>query len=157
MEEGAHSQWQKREIRRAELAHKIFTRIEKMGGTYRRMFRQARKLAGSGNFFKSYARWECLFLAWKKDPCPETLRRKWRGRESTAEVVRTVELLAVASRTSLREAHKRLNPDLTYLTIYRHSKMRREVARLAAIPREHERLVAEEKRLVDKITGGKRS
>ena len=66
MARGSNSQWQKRETRRAELLHKIFTRDAKMGLTYRRMFRQSRKLAGSGRFLKSYARFECLFLAWKK-------------------------------------------------------------------------------------------
>jgi hypothetical protein len=155
---GAHSQWQKRETRRAELLHKIFTRVAKMGLTYRRMFSQARKLAGSGRFLKSYARFECLFLAWKESPCPETLRRKWSPwqRESTARVVREVELLAVAGRVTLREAYGRISPPLTYLTVFRHSKIRPQIARLAAIRRSRERLATEEKHLVNKITGRKR-
>ena len=159
MEMGAqHSRWKKRETRRAELLHRIFTRVSKMGLTYRRMFGQARKLAGSGRFLKSYARFECLFLAWKKDPRPETLARKWKPgmRESTAEFVPAVVIFALAARVTLREAHGKLGLPLSYNTVFRQCKIRPEISRLAAIRRAQVRLATEEKSILKKITGRKR-
>ena len=159
MDRGAHSQWERRETRRAELLHKIFIRVAGMGLTYPRMYRQARKLAGTGMFFNSYKGWERHFLAWRKDPRPETLRRKYgrRARESTARVVREVELLALACRITLREAYIQLAPPLTYLTIFRHSKNRLKIARLVEIRTSQGNLARAEKSILRKITGGKRA
>jgi len=158
MASGAHSKWKARETRRAECMHKILTRVAKMGLTYDRMFLQARKLAGSGRFFQSYKRWEFLFIKWKKDPCPEVLMRKWRPgiRESSAEFVPVVVAFAIAARVTLNEAHRQLGLPLSYNTVFRHCKIRREIARLAAIRRAQDRLALEEKAILKKIKGGKR-
>ena len=148
----------KREQHRAELLHKVFTRVAKMGLTYQRMHKQARKLGGSARFLKSYKRFECLFLAWKKAPRPETLMRKWRSvtRESTAEFVPAVVVFAVAARISLPEAHRKLALPVSIATVFRHCKIRLEISRLAAIRRAQDRLALEEKALLKRIAGGKR-
>lgn len=148
----------KREQRRAELLHEIFSKVSVMGLSCRSMFRQSRKLAGSGNFFNSYKRWESLFYAWKKSPCPETLRRKWKPgmRKSSAEFVAPVVAFAVAARVTLNDAHRQLGLPLSYNTIFRNCKIRREISRLAAIRRAQERLELEGRAILKKITGGKR-
>jgi len=139
--------------------HKIFTRVAKMGLTYERMFLQARKLAGSGRFLQSYKRWEFLFIKWKNDPRPEVLMRKWKPgmRESSAEFVPAIVAFAVAARVTLAEAHRQLGLPLSYNTIFRHCKIRRDISRLASIRRAQERLALEEKSILKKITGGKRA
>lgn len=154
----AQSKWEKRDQRRAEILHGIFCKVAVMGLTYRGMFRQARKLAGTGRFLNSYSRFESLFLAWRKKPCAETLTRKWNPHmhESSAEFVPAVVAFAIAARMTLREAHSRIGLPLSYNTVFRHCKIRLEIARLAAIRRAQERLGAEEQRLRKKITGRNR-
>jgi hypothetical protein len=153
----AHSKWKAREARRAQIMHSIFVRIAKTGLTSRRMFRMARRQAGSGKFFRSYKRFEFLFLAWKKNPRPETVMRKWSGpsgpRTSSPKFVAAVEAFAVAARVTLRESQRQLGLPISYATIFRHCKIRSEISRLATIRRAQERLARREETLLEKITG----
>lgn len=155
----AHSKWKAREARRAQIMHAIFTRIAKTPLTSRRKFRLARRLAGTGRFFKSYGRFESLFYAWRKRPRPETLMRKWKGhlppgpRKSSAKFIAAVERFAASARVTLPEAHRLLGLPISYNSIFRHCVIRREITRLAAIRRAQERLAREEKTLLEKVKG----
>lgn len=146
----------KREQHRAELLHGIFSKVSAMGLTYAGMYRRTRRLAGSGRFLKSYKRWEWYFLAWKKDPRPETLRRKWRSvtRESSAEFVPAIVAFAIGSQLTLHEAHGKLRLPVSYATVFRHCRGRLEIARLAAIRRAQERLSREENAILKKLREG---
>ena len=159
MASGAHSnKWREREVRRADGLHKIFTRIEGMGLTYPLMFRQARRLGGA-SFLKSFKTFERLFLKWRTNPRPETLRRNWKPgmRESSTELVSAVVMFASAARITLREAHGKLGLPVSYSTVFRHcsEEVRLAVARRAAIRSAQARAAGEENSLLLKITEGK--
>ena len=138
----------KQEARRAETIHKIFLRIEKTALPYKDMYRLARKLAGTGKFFNSFKRWESIFIAWRKSPCPETVRRKWRSpsHKTSAGFVTAAKQLALAARITLRAAHGRLGLPITYGTVFRNcpKDVRHKINRLAAIRRAQERLSRQE-------------
>lgn len=156
MRQGAHSQWRKREIRRADLIHKIFSSFAGSGLSYERMFRQARK-RGAARWFRSYQTFETYFLRWKKDPRAKTLLRKWRPwmRTSSAEFVPAVIKFATGARVTLREAHQTLGLPLSYNTVFRNCNSRHEINRLAAIRRAQMRLAKEETTLLLLIGGQK--
>jgi hypothetical protein len=153
----AQTKWMAKEARRAQLMHRIFEQIAKTGATSQRMFRMARHRAGSSKLFNSYKRFECLFLAWRKNPCPATLLRKWKRspgpRIASSRLVGKVEKFAVGNRLTLAEAHRRLRPSISYNTVFRHCKIRREITQLAAIRRAQERLHRREKALLERIEG----
>ncbi len=160
MTSGARSKWRERENRRAAKIHEIFYRIAESGLPSKGKFRLARKLAGSGKFFNSFERWEAIFLAWRKSPCPETVRRKWRGvsPETSAGFVPAVKQFALAARITLRAAHGRLGLPISYNTVFRHcpKDVRVKINQLAAAHRAQERISGQEKSFLLMLTKGKR-
>lgn len=148
----------KREQHRAELIHAIFSKVAASGLTHKKMFRLSRKLAGSGQLFRSHKRWESLFLAWKKNPRPKTVLRKWNSRseESSGKFVPAVVAFSLAARVTLHEAQATLGLPVSHSTLVRHCKTVREISRLAALSRAKDRIEREEKTILKMISGGKR-
>lgn len=157
MDPSSHSEWQAREARRAQIMHRIFMGIAKTGLPSQRMYRLARRKAGSSRIFRSFKRFEFLFLAWRKNPRPETLLRNWNPRggakKASAELVRKIEAFAVSKRVTVCEAHRRLGLPVSYQTVFRHCGHRRAISQLAAIRRAQKRLAMREEQLLERIKG----
>ena len=144
----------KREQRRAELLHRIFSRVHGLPLTNEGKFRKARQL-GAWRILSSIETFERLYPKWKKSPCPKTLLRRWSNGQTTQiyTLPFSVTEFAAMKKLSVHAACKLFELPISYSTILRRNSKARFAGKIAMIERERKRLANAVKNLLQDIKG----
>ena len=144
----------KREQRRAELLHGIFSRVHGLPFTNEGKFRKARQL-GAGRILKSIKTFNRLYPLWKKSQCPATLLRRWsKGQTAHNDsTVWAIVTFAVEKKISTHAACELFELPISYSTVLRRSRTAWIAGKLAKIERERKRLAKARDAALQSIEG----
>lgn len=144
----------KREQRRAEFLHGIFSRVHGLPLTNEGKYLQARKL-GAWRILTSLKTFGRLYSSWKKSPCPKTLLRRWSNGLTTQNYTLpfSVTEFAAMKKLSVHAACKLFELPISYSTILRRNSKARFAGKIAKIERERMRLAKAVKNLLQDIKG----